>query len=65
MGTNPEHISPEAQDEHVTWIGRDRLGFDRPPVPEAPGAAAPPGAAAAGPSQESPARKWLLPAGVV
>jgi HlyD family secretion protein len=65
VGTNPEHISPEAQDEHVTWIGRDRLGFDRVPIPEAPAAAAPPGPAAAGPSQESPARKWLLPAGVV
>lgn len=63
MGTNPEHImsTPENQDEHVTWIGRDRPAFDRL-APDSPAQRA-----------ESPApieqlsgsrRKWLLPAGV-
>jgi HlyD family secretion protein len=28
VGTNPEHLSHSA-DEQVTWIGRDRSGFDR------------------------------------
>jgi HlyD family secretion protein len=64
VGTNPEHImsTPENQDEHVTWIGRDRPAFDRL-APESPVQRA----------AESPApieqlsgsrRKWLLPAGV-
>jgi len=41
VGTNPDHIvsPPENQDDHVTWIGRDRP-FERVPVsapiPEAP-----------------------------
>ena len=29
MGTNPEHISTHSDEEPVTWIGRDRSGFDR------------------------------------
>jgi RND family efflux transporter MFP subunit len=28
VGTNPEHVSP-ADEEQVTWIGRDRAGFER------------------------------------
>lgn len=56
--------TPEAQDDQVTWIGRDRPGFDRVPTetpvhlpPEGPGAAdAPP---------FGTMRRWLLPAGVV
>jgi HlyD family secretion protein len=33
VGTNPEHMSPpESQDDHVTWIGRDRP-FERAPAP--------------------------------
>ena len=29
VGTNPEHVSSQSDDEQVTWIGRDRAGFDR------------------------------------
>lgn len=34
MGTNPDHIvsPPESQDDHVTWIARDRP-FERAPAP--------------------------------
>ena len=37
MGTNPEQIvsPPESQDDHVTWIGRDRA-FERVETPEPP-----------------------------
>jgi len=31
VGTNPEHITSRDDDEQVTWIGRDRAGFDRLP----------------------------------
>jgi HlyD family secretion protein len=63
VGTNPEHIDPEAQDQQVTWIGRDRVGFDRVPAPEVPVPLH--GAAASGPQARERLRKWLLPAGVV
>jgi HlyD family secretion protein len=62
VGTSPEHINPEGQDEQVTWIGRDRLGFDRAPVPEAPLPLSP---SADEPGEPATLRKWLLPAGVV
>jgi HlyD family secretion protein len=29
VGTNPEHVSSHTDEEQVTWIGRDRAGFDR------------------------------------
>ena len=29
MGTNPEHLGSLGGDDQVTWIGRDRAGFDR------------------------------------
>ena len=64
MGTNPEHISPPgAEDEPVTWIGRDRVGFDRVLVPEVP----PPlrDAAASEPKKPRAVRRWLVPAAVV
>jgi HlyD family secretion protein len=63
VGTNPEHINPDAQDEQVTWIGRDRLGFDRATTPEAPVPL--PSPVAGEPGEPGPLRKWLLPAGVV
>jgi HlyD family secretion protein len=63
VGTNPEHISPESRDEPVTWIARERVGFDRIPPPEAP--ASLPGSLASGAEEPGPLRKWLLPAGVV
>lgn len=63
MGTNPEHISPEGRDEQVTWIGRERVGFDRAPAPDA--AAPPLSPAPGGPVEPSLGRRWLLPAGVV
>ncbi len=62
MGTSPEHIDPEAQDEQVTWIGRERVGFDRAPSPEAPASVLSAESAAEEPGL---LRKWLLPAGVV
>lgn len=65
MGTTPEQLSvtPEPGDEHVTWIGRDRAGFDRLSAPDAPAALhSPPASAPQGPSLW---RKWLLPAFVV
>ena len=43
MATNAEPIvmsTPETQDEHVTWIGRDRPGLDRI-IPESPARPAP------------------------
>ena len=63
MGTNPEHLSvtPEPSDEPVTWIGRDRTGFDR----VSPEGSASQRAPTAGPGQASLLRKWLLPASVV
>jgi HlyD family secretion protein len=63
VGTNPEHISPDSRDEHVTWIGRERVGFDRAPATEAP--ASPVSPAPGGPADAGLGRKWLLPAGVV
>jgi HlyD family secretion protein len=60
VGTNPEHImsTPDSQDEHVTWIGRDRPAFA--PVPESPPQRA---AQTALPIEQVPGqrRKWLLP----
>jgi HlyD family secretion protein len=42
VGTNPEQVkSVEGQDEHVTWIGRDRP-FERPPGAEPPLVLTPP-----------------------
>lgn len=63
MGTNPEHIEPEAQDEPVAWIGRERVGFDRAPGLETPVRSP----SAVGVEEREPGlvRKWLLPAGVV
>jgi HlyD family secretion protein len=29
VGTNPEHLGTHSDDEQVTWISRDRAGFDR------------------------------------
>ena len=66
MGTNPEHMmsTPEGQDEHVTWIGRDRPSLDRV-TPESPiyptGQPAPPAAGVKAPALP---RKWWLPIGV-
>jgi HlyD family secretion protein len=63
VGTNPDHLMSHESDEQVTWIGRDRVGFDRTPGADgaAPGAVAP----ATAVLTPSLARKWLLPAGVV
>ncbi|HET7757655.1 MAG TPA: efflux RND transporter periplasmic adaptor subunit [Steroidobacteraceae bacterium] len=64
MGTNPEHMGnpPDAPEEPVTWIGRDRVGFERVPVPDpAPLRAAP----AAEPPVSGVLRRWLIPAAVV
>jgi HlyD family secretion protein len=63
VGTNPEHISPDAQNEPVTWIGRERVGFDRAPAPQAP--VSPQSPVASAPEEPGPLGKWLLPAGVV
>jgi len=43
VGTNPEQVkkATESQDEHVTWIGRDRP-FERAPVTEPPPGLTPP-----------------------
>ena len=66
VGTNPEHLmsTPDSQDEHVTWIGRERSAFDRmapeSPVHPAPYAPEPVVTARAAGLR----RKWLLPAGV-
>jgi HlyD family secretion protein len=64
VGTNPEHIAspPEPHDEQVTWIGRDRIGFDRVTTPAEPELH---GSAASGPQQPSLMRRWLVPATVV
>ncbi|HYL02411.1 MAG TPA: efflux RND transporter periplasmic adaptor subunit [Steroidobacteraceae bacterium] len=63
MGTNPEHMGnpPDAPDEPVTWIGRDR-GFERVSVPEAPGSLR---AAPAVAQVPGALRRWLVPASVV
>ena len=65
MVTNPEQLSvtSEAPDEQVTWIGRDRTGFDRLTAPEAPGTVHTP--PASGPEARTLWKKWLLPATVV
>lgn len=65
MGTNPEHMSdPPAPHGDVTWIGRDRLPFERPH--ETPGPAAPaPGGMSAPPSEAGSRRKWLVRGGAV
>ena len=68
MVTKAESIvmsSPDSQDEQVTWIGRDRSGFDRIPT-ETPAHIAPelPSAAEA-PPVSGTMRRWLLPVGVV
>jgi len=64
VGTNPEHVvnPPESQDDHVTWIGRDR-----PPRVPADGAVPPltrPAGAAEPVAGPAGLRKWLLPFGV-
>lgn len=64
MVTKAESIvmsSPDSQDEQVTWIGRDRPGFDRIPT-ETPTHTPP---ELAGAAEAPPFRRWLLPAGVV
>ncbi|HEV2227677.1 MAG TPA: efflux RND transporter periplasmic adaptor subunit [Steroidobacteraceae bacterium] len=53
MGTIPEQIGSHSEDDQVTWIGRDRGGFDRPPASDVR------------PEKGALLRKWLLPAGVV
>jgi RND family efflux transporter MFP subunit len=65
VGTTPEQLSvtPEAPDEPVTWIGRDRAGFDRVTAPEAPASVR--GAPASGLINRGALRKWMLPASVV
>jgi HlyD family secretion protein len=65
VGTNPEHVSdPHAPHGDVTWIGRDRLPFERPH--EAPGTTAP-GSTEAPPALPDPGarRKWLVRGGAV
>ncbi len=62
MGTNPEHLSSH-DDEQVTWIGRDRVGFDRPPAADAPSSPELPPVSEGG--GLGGVRKWLLPSGVV
>ena len=61
MGTNPDHImsTPENQEEHVTWIGRDRPAFERL-APEAPLQRT---SQSPLPLEQVPGlgRKWLLP----
>ncbi len=54
MGTNPEQLSTLEGDEQITWIGRDRAGFER-------GASGEP-AAKAGPTITLPANprtRWI------
>jgi HlyD family secretion protein len=65
VGTTPEQLSvtTESPDEQVTWIGRDRGGFERVAAPEAPVSLR--GAPASGLETANPFRKWLLPASVV
>ena len=66
MGTNPEHMmsTPEGQDEHVTWIGRDRPALDRV-TPESPiHPTEQPAAPAEGVKAPGLPRKWWLPIGV-
>jgi len=57
VGTNPEHVSSHTDEEQVTWIGRDRAGFDRvlPAEPAAP--AAKPGSPIALPAD--PRTRWI------
>lgn len=63
MGTNPEHLSAHSDDEQVTWIVRDRDGFERVPGPEAPATLR--NAPASELKEPRVWRKWLLPASVV
>jgi HlyD family secretion protein len=62
VGTNPEHVS-HTDEEQVTWIGRDRGGFERPATVEPQ--PSPQDTPPSGPAQPSLWRKWLLPGGVV
>jgi HlyD family secretion protein len=61
VGTSPDIVDPPpAHAEPVTWIGRDRTGFDRV-MPETPViAAVPPAVTPARPARP----RWLVPAGV-
>jgi RND family efflux transporter MFP subunit len=34
VGTNPEHFSSSSEEEQVTWISRDRSGFERAAAPQ-------------------------------
>jgi HlyD family secretion protein len=63
VGTNPEQLSSHQADEQITWIGRDRAGFERVAAPEAR-ASQPVTSRAFAPRSEL-VRKWLLPGGVV
>lgn len=66
MGINPEQSvtsESESPDEQVTWIGRDRGGFERVPAAEATASLR--GAPASALETASPWRKWLLPSSVV
>jgi HlyD family secretion protein len=62
VGINPEHFSGHSDDEHVTWIGRDRGAFERVTSPEGPPVLETPVSGSEGATLW---RKWLLPASVV
>jgi len=66
VGTNPEHIPDAlaAHSEPVTWIGRDRLGFDRL-TPDSPVHPTSPHTGPIEALQPGLRRTWLLPAGAV
>jgi HlyD family secretion protein len=55
VGTNPEHLmsAPESQDEHITWIGRERH-FERAREAGPPATLMPP------PAAPDNRRKWTL-----
>lgn len=58
MGTNPEHLSSHSDDEQVTWIGRDRGGFERiSPVEPATKPATKPASAIGLPAD--PRTRWI------
>jgi HlyD family secretion protein len=56
VSTNPEHMTaPASENEPVTWIGRDRLPFERVVAPPGPTTTSP------GPGQPHTARRWVIP----
>jgi HlyD family secretion protein len=65
VGTNPEHsASPVGEhDEQITWIGRERVGFDRVTTPAEPASLH--GSPVSGPQEPGLLRRWLFPAAVV